>query len=541
MHGKAKVLETLILGVIVVYFTAATALLLPQFSVPHLDYFDFLAVAESFSAAELPVSFKRAPLYPALMALGALFAPGADPYLTAARWINVLATPVALILTYLFAKPALGRWSVWAVAWLASSAVFTLNGAQPVCEMFYSALILGTLVVTGRGGWPYLLGGLAALTRYEAVALVLLLGAFDFFAGRRRRAILFTALAVFPVALWVGVSLVKAGPVHPYLEQYLIYRPAPVEFLKAAASLLITARPPAAVALSFFGLALAIAGVFYAAKRVRSAYAVAAVFLVVYLVAHAVYPWPFRRFFLPVLAIAVFGLWYGVRCLVRKAFEWRPAAYAAGAVGFLSGAALAGTAIAYVGGMGGDHLAATAGPVLLLAGAAAYGVLLGPRVWYRLGAGLLVVALGAAYVSKSGAVARDDFYLEQWGTSYHLAAAFLNGRVGSQARVATTTPWLLEYHLEGQRTWIEALDGHLDARDCDELAAQLRRRRVKYLLVDSLTCDALEAYRRPCGDLIRPLYDRRAGPSFRLVKEIATRYEKLYIYEIDKTVPRGGK
>ena len=532
MHGKAKVLETLILGVIVVYFTAATASLLPRFSVPHLDYFGFLGVAESFSAAELPVSFKRAPLYPALMALGALFAPGADPYLTAARGINVLATPVTMVLAYLFAKPALGRWSVWAVAWLASSPVFTLNGAQPICEMFYAALILGTLVVTGRGGWPYLLGGLAALTRYEAVALVLLLGAFDFFAGRRRRAILFTALAVFPVALWVGISLVKAGPVHPYLEQYLIYRPAPVEFLKAAASLLITARPPAAVALSFFGLALAIAGVFYAAKRIRSTYVVAAVFLVVYLVAHAVYPWPFRRFFLPVLAIAVFGLWYGMRCLVRAAFKWRPAAYVAGAVGFLSGAALAGTVIAYVGGMGGGHLAATAGPVLLLAGAAAYGVLRGPRVWYRRGAGLLVVALGAAYVRKSAAVARDDFQNGQRGMTYHLAAVFLNGRVGSQARVATTTPWLLKYHLEGQRTWIEGLD-YLDARDCDELAAQLRRRRVKYLLVDSLTCEAPEGGRRPCGDLIRPLYDHRVGPPYRLVKEITWPYEKLYLYEID--------
>ena len=66
---------------------------------PPPDYLSFRATAVSLAQLEFPESFKRAPVYPAAMALVRLVAPGPDPFLTAASALNVFAALAVLALT----------------------------------------------------------------------------------------------------------------------------------------------------------------------------------------------------------------------------------------------------------------------------------------------------------------------------------------------------------------------------------------------------------------------------------------------------------
>ncbi|HUU57862.1 MAG TPA: hypothetical protein VMW93_11000 [bacterium] len=532
MSRREKVLELILLAAVVVYVTAAAAALLPRLEVPHYDYFDYLWVAKSFAQGELPASFKRGPLYPALMALGATFAGGADPFLRAARAVSLAATPAALLLMYAFARRALGRWALLAVAWLGASSVFAFYGAQPICEMLFTALILGALVAAGRGAWPYVLAGLAAATRYEAVALVLALLAFDLRGGRRLRSGCYAAAALAPMGVWLALSLFRAGPVHPYVEQYLSYPASGWTFVENMATLLWAAKPPALRFVSYVGGVVAAGGAVYAAVRHGARYGAAAAFLAVYVVAHAVYPWPFERFVLPVLPIATVGLWVGARALVRLAFARRWLRYALGGAGFAAGVALLVAAALYLAG-GHPHLAATAPPMILITAAAAYGTLRRPAAWYRAAAALLLVAVGSAYVGRSAADARKYVELEQGGLSYKGAADYLIA-TGRRGRVATTTPWLLRYYLDGPPRRVVGVDA-LPVRRFEELAGALKKAKVKFILVDSLTCEVPDprCRLRPAGELLLPLYEGRAGPPYRLVATITRRYETAYIYELE--------
>jgi hypothetical protein len=531
VNPKERIFELALLAAIVVYVTAAAAALLPRFEVPHYDYFDYMAVAESFAQGELPASFKRAPLYPALMALGATFVGGADPFLRAARGVSWAVTPVALLLMYVFARGALGRWALLATAWLGASSVFAFYGAQPICEMLFTALILGALVAAGRGGWPYLLAGLAAATRYEAVALVIILWAFDFRRGRRLRRTVYAAAALAPVGVWLGLSFFKAGPVHPYVEQYMVYGSSGWAFLENAAAQLWAARPAALRFLSYGAGLLAAGGAVYAARQYGARYGAAAAFLAVYVVAHAVYPWPFERFALPILPIATAGLWVGARALVRLGWRRRWLRYVAGAAGLAAGAGLVAAAGLYFRG-GPPHAVETAAPLILITAAAAYGALSPGARWHRIAAALLVAAAASAYVARSAADTRKFVELEQYGISYKYAADYLKA-TGRRGRVAAAAPWLLRYYLGGPPRHVVAVEA-LGARRPEDLPAALKKARVKFVIADSLACETPDPQyqRRPAGELLLPLYEGRAGRQYRLLQTITTRYETAFIYKV---------
>src|SRR5205823_4085583 len=73
------------------------ALALPwrgHFIKPHYDFYQFCETGRSLLHGELPATFKRAPLFPLLIAAGgaALRAAGAldAPELTAGEWLNAL-------------------------------------------------------------------------------------------------------------------------------------------------------------------------------------------------------------------------------------------------------------------------------------------------------------------------------------------------------------------------------------------------------------------------------------------------------------------
>ncbi len=536
MPRRSAILEFIILAVIVAYFTITAAVLAARAEVPHFDYFEFREVAESFSSGQVPAGFKRAPLYPALMALGAAFFPGADPFLTPARAISLAAAPVALVLAYVFAGPVLGRWRLVAVAWFGSASVFVLYAAQPICDMLFTALILAAFVAAGRGYVGYLFAGLAAATRYEAALLVLIMLILDFHRRRRWKAVVFGGLALVPVGGWLLLSTVKAGPGHHYFVEYFRYTPAALPFLKNAAATLLSFRAPALNILTYFGGVVALAGALYAAVRWRGNYRVAAAFFIVYLIIHVLYPWPFRRFVLPVLAVAVVGLWLGVREVVRAAFRIRWLAYALGAAGLFAGAALAVGAVVYVAGGTEGHAVNTIGPTLLLAAAVAYGALARPLSWYGRAAAFIFLVVGSSYVSKSVVVLRDDFQIEQFGITYKLAAEFLTEESEAGARVAAPMPALLEYYLSSpaSRRRVVGING-LNAGDLGELALKLKRRNVRYLIAGTITCHVPEncPHEPPSYRLLLPLYEKRAGPPYRLVKEIDTKYESVCVYELE--------
>ena len=148
----------------------------PQFRfffVPNNDYGTFEGVARSFGRLELPTSYQRLPLLPALMALLAPLLPGSHAYLDAALLLNLAFAVATLPLLYLFAARSLGRGALLVPVLFAGTALFHGTGLQPLVEpslCFFVALAF--VLFQRRSAWQYAAAAAAALSRYEAAALL---------------------------------------------------------------------------------------------------------------------------------------------------------------------------------------------------------------------------------------------------------------------------------------------------------------------------------------------------------------------------------
>jgi hypothetical protein len=149
-------------------------------------------------------------VYPIGLAIGSAW--------DAALLINAILYPCNLVLVYWLLKRYLPKIA------LPLSLLFAVNPwviemlTRTVCETLLIFLCLLTLWLAERASiWAYLAGGIAIMTRYDAIGA--LLGAIiaDLAGRRYRRALISGALSLVPLAIWMAgtyLSLSKGGHVH---------------------------------------------------------------------------------------------------------------------------------------------------------------------------------------------------------------------------------------------------------------------------------------------------------------------------------------
>lgn len=191
------------------------------FVLPNNDYYSFERLAREIASGSFPSSFKRMPVFPALMALGAPFAPGPHPYLQAALAWNMALSAGQLLLLHWMAERWIGRGAIVATALLAANVQFHVMALDALVEPTLGFFVLLSFaLLLARSRWQYAAAALAALCRYEIAALAAVLFLVNLAWERRFwRHALPAGLAVVPCFAWaLGGVLTGGGGSGFYLE-----------------------------------------------------------------------------------------------------------------------------------------------------------------------------------------------------------------------------------------------------------------------------------------------------------------------------------
>lgn len=208
------------------------------FVLPNNDYHSFGQVARSFAALELPGSFKRMPVLPALMALLAPLMPEPHPFLHAALVWNQIFSLGVLVGLFILGRRSLGR-AGWLLPLLfATTTQFHANGLQPLVEPSLGFFVVWAFVFQARGSpWQYVAAFGAALSRYEAALLIPVLFLAEWSERREFWPPLWkAALASSGLLLWAGGgALLGSGGGGSYYDLMagMGFRPAPGFFLRS--------------------------------------------------------------------------------------------------------------------------------------------------------------------------------------------------------------------------------------------------------------------------------------------------------------------
>jgi len=176
---------------------------------PHADFYGIWETGDALIHGELPASFKRAPVYPVLVALGGellrLCGVREVPAQRAAEWINTLLLPVNMVLTCLLGWRWIGAAARWAAWWFGLLPIGLYCTTNLLVEPLLITTILLTLIAAARASsWAYAAAALATMTRYDAAGLLAGLLLADVLARRPlRRTLLLMAAAAVPLAVWL--------------------------------------------------------------------------------------------------------------------------------------------------------------------------------------------------------------------------------------------------------------------------------------------------------------------------------------------------
>ncbi|MDX1649105.1 MAG: hypothetical protein R3263_04555 [Myxococcota bacterium] len=221
----------LMLGVVV-----AWSVQWQPFLLPNNDYYSFERTARSFAAGELPGSFKRMPVLPALVALVAPWLSGSHPWLQAGLLVNAAFSLGVLALLYRFAADTIGRGAVLVPVLFATSAQFHYNGLQALVEPSLGFFVIAAFVLQRRrSAWKWAAAFAAALSRYEAALVIPVLCVADWVETRRFwRPALLAAAASSGVVVWTLLGTLQGAGGGWYLElmEGMGFQPAPGFFLR---------------------------------------------------------------------------------------------------------------------------------------------------------------------------------------------------------------------------------------------------------------------------------------------------------------------
>jgi hypothetical protein len=184
-----------------------------HFVKPHADFYEFRETGRALLDGEAPPTFKRAPLFPVLLAVtgsvtGALFSTETPPDQLAAGWINAVLLPANVILSYLIGRRWFGPGARWAALWVALLPVGLYCTAHALVEPLLVSTVLLTVHLAQRGSkWAYFAGALASLTRYDAAGVLVGVTIADLLRRQRLRGVATrAAMAFLPLAIWLAAT-----------------------------------------------------------------------------------------------------------------------------------------------------------------------------------------------------------------------------------------------------------------------------------------------------------------------------------------------
>lgn len=203
-----------------------------QYDKPHGDFHDFRELGRELLAGETPHSFKRAPVFPVLVAgVGSALElwPSERPAdQRAAELINALLLPLNALLIFAIAADWLGGGARWAAAWFILLPLGLYSTAHTLVEPLLVTTTLLTLRAARGPGWAaYAWAAAATMTRYDLAGLMPGLVLADLLTRTPLRRVVVRALcATTPLAVWLGLTALtwKTHGAEHYVAQ-LIERP----------------------------------------------------------------------------------------------------------------------------------------------------------------------------------------------------------------------------------------------------------------------------------------------------------------------------
>lgn len=259
--------------------------------------------------------------------------------------VNLVASVGVLLLLYRWARGIVGPAAVLAVVIMGSFKIFVEHSAQPLCDMVLVFFVVAAVSGAGTGRfWPYAAAGAAALTRYEGIALLVLVLLADAPRWRSRPAVLWYAVvAALPITAWLVLSVLNSQVVNPYVEQMLALKTVGVGFLGTVAYVIFPAWAPHLGFVAVFFAAVALWGAVLLAWRGGVGARVYVAFAVFYIAVHMLFPFSFGRFVLPLIPLISVALVAGGKQILAfggrglKRVSWPGVVGAAAAVLWLVG------------------------------------------------------------------------------------------------------------------------------------------------------------------------------------------------------------
>lgn len=473
---------------------------------PHGDFYGLWETGDALLHGELPASFKRAPVYPLLVAaLGSILRAaglGEVPPQRAAEWINALLLPVNAVLVYWLAQHGAGgiaRWVAWWFVLLPIGMYCTTNAL--VEPLLVTTLLLTLVAAQRRSGWAYVWAAAATMTRYDAAGAIVGLVVADRLHNRSWRGAVWRAGAAgTPLMIWLALTActwhTRAGdhylveiaerpsfhPAYPFLVTHQAVFDA--ERLRLPA-VLQDSEPLFRYGIHGVLVVLVLVGVGVGLRAHRPAVLCGATTFAGYALVHAVFPFQFDRFGYPLapLYLSVAGLGLGAvaphlrvpRTLQRASHVLLLAV--AGVLVFVLWSELEGfgflTSRKYA------WVAPLPGAVLLATGAL-WG-LSGPAraaALPRLATLLALAVIGLAHLRT--ATPRVTPLTEMNGVVE--AARWVRDHVGAGERVLSGVPGLLRLYAGRQPTGRFLGFDEIAADTWPQIIAECRERRIGYVL-----------------------------------------------------------
>jgi hypothetical protein len=338
---KEKYFDVLVITTLLAFGIYHSVLYFGHQVVPNPDFTGFVRVGHQLLSFQLPSSYKRAPVVGLLQAALSHLVKGPHPDLTAGWLLNAILHPLNIVLLWLLGKRIVGRAAPW-VAVIAIINPWTIQSlTEPIAETTLLFFVLLTFYfIFKRSNWSYLLASITTMVRYEGAALILTAFVIDMIYGKNRRerirCFLYSAMATVPLVLWMlgtFLSWESAGPSH-YLR---VFKPeyfggsleGRVGLVKHMGILWLVGFHPlfpyvgaaksfveffsgiskSVVAVGFFSGAI-----YGLLKRQREILALL-LFFSPYFLLHAIYPYPFPRFHIPIFWIALLLCLYGLQSI----------------------------------------------------------------------------------------------------------------------------------------------------------------------------------------------------------------------------------
>ena len=314
--------------------------------VPISDFPAFFKIGQDLLSLRIPSSFKWVPVLGILQVLLSYLVGGQHPGLTAGWLLNAILHPLNLILFWLVGKRIVGKSALWfaIIAIINHWVIYMLT--EPIVETTLLFFSLATFYfILKRSNLSYVFASITTMVRYEGAALILAAFVMDMIHSESRRqrirALLYSAMATAPLALWLlGTFLTWTPGTTHYFEVFTKeYAEAFAQPVKDRTGILLhmkllwlvgfrpllTPYPGASEAfvemLWKLSKTIAFAGFFFGSiyglcKR-RWEILVLLLFFVPYFLLHAFYPYPLTRFHSTIFWIALLICLFGLQSVWR--------------------------------------------------------------------------------------------------------------------------------------------------------------------------------------------------------------------------------